>query len=895
MDELSFGRWLKRRRQALGMTQDDLARRVGYSLTMIRKVEADERAPSRQLAEALAVHLQIGPEEQGAFLRFARDDLREDLPALPPQAAAPVPLPALAPPHLPAPPATNLPSQLTVFVGREQELAILDQYIRSETVRLITVVGPGGMGKTRLALSAAERYRRLASEAAGANAPRFPDGIFFVSLAALNNPTLIVMAMAEAIGFRLEPGSGRQPEPREQVLDYLRPRCLLLVLDNFEHLLAGADIVADILRLAPQVTMLVTSRERLYLNEEHLLVIHGLEYPPDSLRVSDLRAEDAAAYPAIQLFVNSARRVQHDFALTDTTAPQIAHICRRVEGMPLAVELAAAWVDMLSLAEIVTEIQRSLDFLVTDTRNVPARQRSIRAVFDSTWHRLTDDERRVFAQLSVFRDGFTRDASQIVVGATLPVLVRLARKHLLQYDDMRKRYHCHALLRQYAEERLGTSAEGERLRDLHCGYYAQYLQMRLEDVLGRRQGEAIAEIAAEMENIRLAWQWAVQRVKPEALLAMTGALAQYYQMQSYFLEGAIAFEQAAQCLALADPTEPSQLAQVVVLAELGWLYVRLGRIEEAEAVSSEADALHHRLGRPPIPGLGTDPRLERGFVACARGDYASAVDLAKEACQTSITQNQPWNRQVAYDLLSRALLYQGQLDLAHHYAQQAYAATQATGDRWFMAYCLNQLGNVAEALHDYSAARGHYEVSYQLRQALADPEGMAVALNHLGHICIQQGQYAEAERLYRQSLAIYQDIHDMGGLVHALAGLGKVGLLTGNLQAARRRLAKALAIATERQIAPYTFSILVSVAELLLRTHRRDAGIEVLAFSLNHPASGHRTQKQAHELLERYRPDVPADQFTMAIQRGANEMLEAVVARVQLELLAGEGQMEVAT
>ncbi len=292
-------------------------------------------------------------------------------------------------------------------------MAALEDLITDPEARLVTIVGPGGMGKTRLSLAIAEQY--LGED-------YFPNGVFFIALAPLRSTEHIVPTMADAFDFQLEGGGPGTRSPRQQILDYLRSKRMLLVLDNFEHLLAGVDLVSDILGAAPEVKILVTSRERLHLRPEQLFPIQGLEFPDWET------PEDAANYTAIRLFIQSAQRVRPDFALRADDLTYLTRICRLVDGMPLGVELAAAWVDLLSLADIAAEIRQSLDFLETDLHDVPARHRSIRAIFDTSWGRLSQREQAAMAQLSVFRGGFTRPAAQQVAGANLRTLATPANR-----------------------------------------------------------------------------------------------------------------------------------------------------------------------------------------------------------------------------------------------------------------------------------------------------------------------------------------------------------------------------------------------------------------------------------------------------------------------------------
>ena len=390
-------------------------------------------------------------------------------------------------------PKHNLPAQVTPFVGREEELTELGRLLADATVRLVTVLGPGGMGKTRLGLAHAEQ-----------ELGQFQNGVYFVALAPLSEPKQIVTAIAEATGY---PFQADARSPKQQILDFLQPKQTLLVLDNFEHLLVGATLVSEILQTAPKVKLLITSRERLKLSGETIFVLQGLDFPDWET------PEDALTYSAVKLFVQSAKRAQPGFELLADDLHYVARICRLTQGMPLGIVLAGAWLEMLSPQEIATELSQNLDLLETDLDDVPARQRSIRTVFDYAWERLTENEQTVLMKASVFRDGFIREAAQAVTRASLRVLMSLVNKSLLQRDG-EGRYQIHELLRQYAVEKLPQfETIAKDTRNQHCGYYSAFLGNHDENLKGENQQSALAALDLDIENARIAWQWAVKQKK----------------------------------------------------------------------------------------------------------------------------------------------------------------------------------------------------------------------------------------------------------------------------------------------------------------------------------------------------------------------------------------------
>ena len=348
----------------------------------------------------------------------------------------------------------NLPSQTTPFVGREAELEELAQILTLPEVRLVTVLAPGGMGKTRLALEAAEQQLYA-----------FPNGVYFVPLQPLTEIEQIVPAIAQQIDFQFV---ADERSPKQQVLDYLRGKKLLLVIDNWEHLLDGAPLISEILQAAPQVKVLATSREKLNLSGETVYALRGMQFPTWET------PEDALRYDAVKLLVQAAKRVRPDFAVTPENLDYVARVCRLTEGMPLGILLATGWLDVLSLERIAEEIQKNVDFLETELRDVPERQRSIRAIFEAAWDRLAPAEQQVFMKLTVFRGGCTPEAAEAVTGASLRTLQTLVNKALVMRTKA-GRYDIHELLRQYGYERLEASGTLADILRRHSAYYASFL------------------------------------------------------------------------------------------------------------------------------------------------------------------------------------------------------------------------------------------------------------------------------------------------------------------------------------------------------------------------------------------------------------------------------------
>lgn len=409
----------------------------------------------------------------------------------------------------------NLPVQVTPFIGREHELKEMERLLRDPAIRLVTILAPGGMGKTRLSL-----------EAAAQQLSHFADGVFFVELDHISAPENIPNATAEALGIGRESGEGL----KQEILDFLREKHILLVMDNFEHVLDGAGWVGEILRAAPQAEVVATTREKLGLDGETLFILGGMDFPEWETPA------DALEYAAVKLFMQSALRVRPQFELRAEDLTCVARICRMVGGMPLGIVLAAAWLETLSLAEIAQELGQSIDLLESDRRDIPDRQRSIRAVFDYSWNLMDEEERRIFQRFAVFRGGCTRQAAQAVSGASLRQLSTLLNKSLLLRDPVSGRYQVHELLRQYAEEHLHQSGDEASVHEAHSSYYLNTLAERVPDMKGRRQFAALDEVDSDFENLRAAWQWAARNKKGALIdLALEG-LDIYCRLRRRFRE-----------------------------------------------------------------------------------------------------------------------------------------------------------------------------------------------------------------------------------------------------------------------------------------------------------------------------------------------------------------------
>ncbi len=455
--------------------------------------------------------------------------------------------------------------EVNEFVGRADELREIATLLDDPVCRLLTLLGPGGIGKSRLALELADRV-----------AAHYEDGVHVVALQPLTSPEDMVSTIWEHVGYQHFSGG----DPKAALFAFLNGKTMLLMMDNLEHVLSGVDLLSQLLAAAPGVTLLTTSRERLKLREEWTYEVRGLAYPPD---VETYRAE-GGMHSAVQLFVQCARRARPDFQLEDEV-PGVVAISRLVEGMPLALEMAASWVRMLRCDEIAAEIEHNLSILELSDRNTPSRHRTMRAVLDHSWAMLGQEQQDVFASLSICRGGFSREAAEAVSGASLRDMAILLDKSWLRWDPERNRYDIQELLRQYGEEQLGQGgAAWESARDRHCDYFADLLAQQEQLFKTNGYGEALAAIEGDIDNVRACWDWAIARRKTTQLDRSLVALCHFYSVGSRFQNGERVFAKALR--ALETGRSQSEIAQVYARLQAHYtrLVTSLHRMEEARAL-----------------------------------------------------------------------------------------------------------------------------------------------------------------------------------------------------------------------------------------------------------------------------------------------------------------------
>jgi predicted ATPase/DNA-binding SARP family transcriptional activator len=659
----------------------------------------------------------------------------------------------------------NLPAQTTPFVGREEELAEIITRLRNPDCRLLTLAGPGGVGKTRLALQVAQVLWETQDAA-----QEFGDGIFFVPLIVAQTSAEMAAALAGAIGLELY----NDPPLLQQLTNYLRDRKILLVLDNFEHVQGGTEAAAELLAAAQGLKLLVTSREALNLTEEWFHPIAGLSFP-----MTDDPDQPIESYGAVRLFEQCAQRARIDFSLA-AERDHVARICRLVDGMPLALELAAAWLKTLSAATIADEITHGIDILATHQRNVPERHRTMRAVLEQTWALLAPSEQAVLMRLSIFRSGFRRQAAAQVAGASLLTVSTLVDKSLVRATSS-GRFQLHELLRQFAGEQLAALPEtDEETRTRHSHFYLQYLAQQDEMLFGKQQQRALAEVAEEIDNIRMAWEWAFAQGDLEHLEQAIDPLYRFYWTRSRGREGAEIFDLALTWLKQSatlrhHPRYEYILRRLVV--QRGQFYQFLGDSEACERDMLLGLMLARKLGLKEqiAPALNT-----LGVLAAWQGHWALAQERLRESRALFLETGNPHG--VADSLHEEGLLHLhfGLFEEGKRLIEESLTISRTLERPDWTAWAHDGLGWTCFLLGEYETARTHYETSLALFERIGHERGMALGFGGLGMLAWAQGQeqLAEARGLAERSLAL---IRKIGYRLHTASRLSMLALILNDL------------------------------------------------------------------------------------------------------------------
>ncbi len=772
-DQTSFGTWLKQRRKTQDLTQAELARRIGCATDTIKKIESGVLRPSRQLAELMGEFFAVAAEEREAFVQFARSGGRT-----PGQ---------LSPAHASA--LFSVPLPLTPLVGREREVQAGSKLLLQTGTRLLTLYGPPGVGKTRLSMEIGLDVQDA-----------FEHGACFVSLSPIQEPGLVLSGIANALRLREE-----RAEPLlTTVRTFLHDKRLLLVLDNFEQVIDAAPVVKELLIDAPGVKVLVTSRELLHLYGEQGFPVPPLS-TPDVFHLPPLEA--VALYPAVGLFVQRARAIKPDFQLTQANVEQVALLCAWLDGLPLAIEMAAAQVKWLPLTQLLAHLKTRLAALTGGLRDLSPRQQTLRGAIDWSYDLLSPRERALFRRLSVFSGGCTETAVQTVIGhwdahssdGLASDLELLADKSLLTHavtPEGETRFSMLETIREYAREKLRENSEEPEAQRRHAAYYLALAHTAEPELNGPRQVLWFGRLEADLSNFRAALDWCAASNTQTGLMLAT-SLWQFWLIHGSAGEGRARLEELLSHAGAA----PVELRAWAIRAAAALAHQQ-GYPERAEKLIRECQALFRQIGNRA--GIAASLHL-LGNVALMQSDYAVALDNYVEALALYRQEGNLLSQ--ASVLMNMGLIAKDQGDYQRSMTlyEESRALHEQLGNRRGIATALTHLSIAAYWMGNYALAASVTEQALALHREAGNRMDEAYALDTLGMAKYKQGDLAGAILLMQECLAIMQEVGDKSGMAMALTELGSVVYATGDLARAAelhgRALQTSVQVGDKRRIA----------------------------------------------------------------------------------------------
>lgn len=847
----TFGEWLRGQRDALKLTREEFAGRIGCSIAMLRKIEDGERRPSRQIAELIAHSLDIPPEERGTFIKVARGELTTG--RLKPISK---PVHTRDIPSAGAFSKTNLPLLPTPLIGRGREVDELSKLLNDPQCRLLSLAGPGGIGKTRLAIETASQCQNA-----------FADGVYFVPLAAVNAPRFIVPLIADSIGFVFQ----GEIDPRLQLFNFISEKQILLLADNLEHLLGDSEVVelfSELIEKTVSLKLLLTSRESLRLQNEWVFEVGGLPIP----KGMDVEGT------SVELFLQRARRASVGFEATSEDQPAILRICRLVNGMPLGIELAAAWVRTLSCAEIADELERGLDFLSVSAKDLPARHRSMRAVFDHSWKLLSEAEKNVLLRLSVFQGGFTRQAAQQVGDASLSILSALVSKSLIRRSGT-GRYDLHELVRQYAFEQLANrpGVKTEALRR-HATYFMAILRQEDMRLRSPAQREALAELLAEIDNIRSAQEWSLAQGEFDLIERTLTAYSTFFDILGWAQEG---LDYLGRVLDVLDTKPSLSKGEHVTLAHLltirSLFAFRSAQHEEARQMLERGLELLRPLKEPRVL---VEAVTFLGIIRIIMGDLAAASELFKEGLQTARDIGDQWFEALCLTELVGIDFLMGNAGDAHRQFQTALEAWHRTGDPRFTAFGLNSLSLSAAAIGEYEEAQAALEESIAINSSIGDRWGLGNAYRGLGLVAQAQEDHSRALDSFRLSLQIFTELGGRWDAARLLSEIGRSTLALGDDIEAERLWRESLRLAIESQGISIALEAVVGIASLHAWRGDHPSALRLVLVALSHPAMVQETKVRADALTTEIKAKLTRAEVEAAQRLAQDSAFESVVQEI---------------
>ena len=727
----SFGYWLRLRRKALDLTQKGLADRVGCSVALIRKIEAEERRPSAQITERLAEVLNISEQERAAFLRFARGDWHSAPAAIKEEVPSDVPAKASR---------SNLPATTTSLISRQKEIALLHGYLRNNEIRLVTLIGPPGIGKTRLSI-----------ETARTSLPYFQSGIFFVALAPLEKSTLIAMTIAQTLGFI----QAKNVSPEDLLKEGIGEKEMLLVLDNCEHLIEGvASIAADLLAACPRLKILATSRESLRIPGEWLYTVPAFDLPIEPTSV-DL--ERAPQYPALMLFAERARASRADFALTAENIGIISAICARLDGLPLVIELMAARMRVMSPQALLDRLTGQFVLTAGGMRAVTARQQTLQNAINGSYSLLSAEEQELFLRLSVFSGGFTLATAEAIFSRTVTnksvsdLITLLLDKSLLQRtlnEHGEPRFSLLVTIQKFASNHLRERNAETEVRNWHQTYFLDLAEQSDKEIHGPAQVEWIDRLEVERDNFRAALDWSISNQQTDVALRLLNALCWLWLMRTHFSETRNWFEKVRSLPEISS--YPALYARLLnFMGRMNWV---LGNYREAQSFLTESQAIWLRLGSAGEQGLA-EALSYLGMVALSgKESLKAAQSFFEQSFELYEKHADQWGMAFALIHLGRLATMQNKDAFSFALLEKSMTLFEHFGDIWGKSRVSHLLGELFLRQENYEKARFYFEQNLKFDEEIKFKPGVLVALGNLGDLHRHQQEYVQARQYYEKSL-----------------------------------------------------------------------------------------------------------------------------------------------
>lgn len=815
--QATFGIWLKERRQNLDLTQNELARRVGCSLMLIRKIEAGERRPSKQIAALLALQLNIPLDEHADFARFARSSqIRFPLTEKSPWRSLHQ--------HL-----SNLPVPPAPLFGREQDIATIVRRIVHGHVRLLTYVGPPGVGKTRLAIACADQLL-----------DHFDDGVFFIALAPLRDPDLLAATIARTLDIKEIAGQSFL----KSLTQHLAGKRLLLVLDNFEQIVAAAPVIAELLTNCPWLYVLVTSRVSLHLRAERQFRVTPLALPP---LTSPDDSQQLIQYSAVQFFVDRAHSAEPSFCLSAENASAIAQICAWLDGLPLAIELVATRVGTVPWSDLLAQVKQRFIVTTPSPQDLPTRHQSLRQALDWSYDLLDASERTLFARLAVFVGGCTAQAVEQVCGE-LKALPQLVDQSLIRIEG--QRYWMLETIREYALERLEESGAADNVRERQASYFLDLAQSVKPELARPYQKAELDQLEHEHYNLRAALRWTLETGNTEKALELSGALWRFWRMRGYVSEG-LQWLQAALNLKPLKGNTSLTPGRAKVLLGAGWLQRDSGdfiamkncfeeglqlcrQVEDAAQLAyalyslgyanyfmgdhargiqiiEESVALYRTLSAAPGIAL---PLNMLGRVAAGEGDYEHAQACFTESLQIEREWGTTFGAARILGSLGEVAIYRGDYAKAAAYLEEGQAILQELGEQQLYGWMLIKRGELAWRQGDLATARSFLETSLDLSREIGYQWNTAYTLTYMGLVTLSEGDAERAQALCEDSLRLCRELKSEEDLVQAQKDLARVLLQRGESARAEALYQESLGISAKRNYIPDIAECLEGLATL---------------------------------------------------------------------------------